>query len=429
MQPINQIQIANPEEVFNEVYLQELWDNYKRLRIVFGGSSSGKSKYLADEKVLKTFENRNTLIVRKVRVTIRGSVWKELEDSINRLGLSQYFVTNNSFFEITNKLTGHQIACIGLDDVEKVKSIRPSKGVWDDIWVEEATELTLEDYLGLRLRQRGKSNQPKRFDMSFNPIIATHWIVATIFDSIGWADDQIKAESDKIFILRTTYIDNKFLEDEEKEYFEELKLASPYHYQVYALGHWGVLGDLIYTKWEVKEFDADNFDKYNYGLDWGFSSDPFAFVKTHYDRKNKTIYICDEIYQRGLSNEASGALVKEKMDDGIVICDSAEPKSIDDYVNMGIHAIGAKKGKGSVEHGVKKLQAFKIVIHPRCINFKNEIQIYQWKKDKDGNSLPRPVDKKDHLLDALRYCYEDDLMELSVSTVRIGKRMSILSEV
>jgi len=418
-----QLRIGNPLELFNKIYLALLWLNMCRIRIVFGGASSGKSKYLADEKVLGTFEGRNCLVCRKVANTLRGSVWKELLDSITRLELGYYFNINKSSFEITHKATGAQLVCTGLDDREKLKSIRPAKGVWHDVWMEEATEFDKDDMVQLFIRQRGRCKFKKRLDMSFNPIIRTHWIVSEYFDYAKWSDNQTYYEHPKkrFSILRTTYKHNKFLTNEDRRNIESLKDISPYHYMVYGLGMWGTLGDVIYSNWRIEAFDESKFCNYKNGLDWGFSSDPFALVRTNLDRNHRTIYVCDELYEKGLTNNKSAPLVMDMIGQELVVCDSAEPKSIEDYINMGVNAVGAKKGKGSIEHGIRKLQSYTIIIHPRCVNFINEIQQYQWKKNKDGDSLATPIDKFNHLIDGLRYAYEEDILPLTAKNVHTGK--------
>lgn len=392
-------------EFFNDIYLEKLYQSNKRVRIVYGGSSSGKSKYIADEKILGLLEGRNCLACRKVGLTIEGSIWKELLDSIDRLGLDSYFKTKQKPFTITCKNNDRQIVCIGLDDVEKVKGIRPKKGCWDDVWIDEATEISEDDYKQLRKRQRGLSKFRKRIDLSFNPIVKSNWIYKRFFGI--WEDNKRYAENDQTQILKVTYKDNRFL-DEDTIYDLENE-DDEYYYEVYTLGNWGVIGETIFKNWSVQEFDDSTFDNYRNGLDWGFAKDPLAILKTHYDSRKKIIYIIGEVYEAGVGNAAGSQKAKQLIGDEILKCDSAEPKSIDEFVNYGINAYGARKGSGSIENGIRWLQEQKIIIHPRCINFKNEIEQYQYKKDKKtGIIIKQPVDKNNHLMDALRYAYEDE---------------------
>jgi phage terminase large subunit len=156
---------------------------------------------------------------------------------------------------------------------------------------------------------------------------------------------------------------------------------------------------------EMKEY-ADNILN---GNDFGFADHPNAFVKTHYDKDHKIIYILDEIYVKETDNEELAKLINEKIDRQLVTCDSAEPKSIYELKKYGVYAVGAKKGPDSVDFGIKFLQKHKIIIDNKCQNFKNEISQYKWKEDKNGNILPVPVKKLDNLLDALRYAYESEM--------------------
>lgn len=170
----------------------------------------------------------------------------------------------------------------------------------------------------------------------------------------------------------------------------------------------------------LSEFDYSSFDNIRNGLDWGFGTDPLAFVRLHIDKKKKELYIFDEVYTTELSDEESATIIKEKiLKNEIVTCDSSEPKSISNYKNKyKIRAIGAKKGPGSIETGIKFLQSYKIYIHPKCQNTKNEFDTYKWKEDKTGNVLPVPVDKNNHIIDAIRYAIEGDIENKTKTTFR-----------
>jgi len=150
------------------------------------------------------------------------------------------------------------------------------------------------------------------------------------------------------------------------------------------------------------------FDKWKCGLDFGFAHDPAALSVTHYDKKKKTIYIFDELYQTELTNDVLAAEVKKKIGREYVTCDSAEPKSIKELKRYGLNVLSAKKGKDSINHGIQWLQQQHIIVDPKCINTINELQQYKWKEDKDGNVLKVPVDKNNHIIDGLRYAYEDE---------------------
>lgn len=396
---------------FNDVYIPHL-KNWARVQIFFGGSSSGKSVFLAQRSVYDLLRGgRNYLICRQVGRTLRLSVFAEVCSVIGTWGLGAEFSINKSEMLITCE-NGYQIAFVGLDDVEKLKSIRPAVGAWTDIWIEEATETDRITVKQLMKRQRGGSRDTKkRLVLSFNPILQTHWIYETYFSRVGWSDKQTeyRAEDGSLSILKTWYIHNRFLTPDDVRDLENEE--DDYFFNVYTLGNWGVLGNVIFTKWRVEDLSGmlDQFTNRRNGLDFGFSSDPAALSRSHYDRMRKTIYIFDEIYETGLTNPELARLIAPMCGRDTVVCDSAEPKSITELSRAGIAAIPAEKGQDSVMFGIQWLQQQTIVIDTRCINTQNEFRQYKWKQDKNGVALRQPVERNDHIIDATRYAYERDM--------------------
>jgi len=409
-----EIDVQIGESIFNDVYLPEL-ENNTRTQIIFGGSSSGKSIFLVAQRTLMDVlaGGRNYLICRKVKLDIRGSVFEEIIKTIENWGLEDEFTINLTNMKITCNANGYQILFRGLDDVSKLKSITSSKGVITDILIEEATEVTRDDVKQLNKRLRGidvfsdVSDMPKRLTMLFNPILKSHWIYKDYFSAINWEEGQTRYESDELTILKTTYKDNRFLTAEDIKELENEE--DEYYYEVYTLGNWGILGDVIFKNWVVRDLtdEIPRFDNIYHGLDFGFASDPAAYIKFHYDKKKKTIYVIFEFYQTGLSDEALYDEIKDEVGQGYLMCDSAEPKSIYNLKSLGLKARAVKKGPDSVRHGIKWLQGHKIVIHIDCIRFKQEAETQQWKKDKWGETMAIPVDKNNHgMHDAARYAFE-----------------------
>jgi phage terminase large subunit len=229
------------------------------------------------------------LICRAVGRTVKGSVWIEVQRVIRQWGLDHLFE-----YRIVDRVitcgNGYQAVFTGLDDVEKLKSIVPDRGVFTDIWIEEATEVDKRSVTLLYKRQRGgDEGVPKRMTMSFNPILQSHWIYKEYFENIGWAEDQAEHKSEDLTILKTTYRDNRFLTEEDREDLEDE--SDEYYYQVYTLGNWGVLGNVIFHNWEVRDLSGmgNQWTNRRSGLDFGYASDPAALVCTHYDRKKKTM--------------------------------------------------------------------------------------------------------------------------------------------
>ena len=395
--------------VINDIYEPHL-DNYSRTQIYYGGSSSGKSWFLAQRCVYDVLKGgRNYLVCRQVARTMRGSVFQQVERVIREAGLLSAFQINKSDMTMTCK-NGYQIIFAGLDDVEKIKSIVPAVGVLTDVWIEEATETERGDVKDMYKRQRGgDEDTPKRFTMSFNPILQSHWIYDEYFSGVEWSDGQQEHKSDELSILKTTYKDNKFLTKQDIHDLENEN--DKYRYNVYTLGNWGVLGHVIFTNWRVDDLSAmrDQFTNHRNGLDFGFSVDPSAMWIAHYDKQHKRIYVYDELYEKGLTNDLLAERIKDKIGNAYIVCDSAEPKSIAELVNYGIRATGAVKGKDSVLFGYQWLQQQEIVIDKSCVNAKMEVSTAHWLEDAGGNAMLKPSGKNDHLIAAARYAHEQDM--------------------
>ena len=404
--------ITVKQSAFNPAYFPHLKNDH-RYQIYYGGSSSGKSFFLATRSVIDCLHGRNYLVVRKVARTLSGSCWNEILKAISRYRLNDYFRIRQSDMIIEAKASGAQIVFAGLDDVEKIKSITPAKGVFTDIWMEEATECDYGDYKQLDKRLRGLSKFRKRFTLSFNPVYITHWIYTSFFTI--WDDSKTYCEDKRLSILKTTHKDNRFLAQEDHDALENEE--DEYFRNVYTYGNWGILGDVIFRNWHTEDLSAymDIGENLRFGLDFGFASDPAAVVKVRIERAKKRILILDEIYERGLVNTQLAQKVVPFAGFKPVKCDCAEPKSIAELRMNGVNALSSKKGPDSVIHGIQWLQGYEIIIDVHCVNAKNEFTLYQWRKDKDGNSIKDPVDKNNHIIDALRYALEDDINGMPTS--------------
>ena len=334
------------------------------------------------------------------------------------MGLKEYYSINKSDMIITCKLNEKQILFCGLDDPEKVKSITPANGVLERIFIEEATEVRRDAYLQLKKRLRGKTEHSKHILMAFNPILKSHWIYKDFFG--GWQDDKTVYEDDKTLIVKTTYKDNIFLTPEDRALLEDE--TDPYFYNVYTLGNWGILGNVIFKNWRVEDLSdrIPHFDKIHCGVDFGYSSDPNALIKVHIDKAQKKIYIYDEYYQAGMNDDELLRVCKKFFGNHYVTCDSSEPKTIDLLAMNNVRAVGAVKGADSINRGIRWLQGYEIIVDVKCQNFKNEIEQYHWKEDKYGNPMAIPVDANNHLLDALRYALESEIL---AAEVKAGKRI------
>jgi phage terminase large subunit len=382
-------------------------------QIFYGGASSGKSLFLAQRRVIAMIrEPRNYLVVRKVADTIRSSVFTETERAINSMQLGKYFNINQSLMEMVYKIDGRKILFRGLDKVEKLHSIIVPSGVLTDIDIEEATEITEDDYDKLDLRMRGLAPCKKRIAMSFNPTFRTHWIASRFFNGL-----LIKYKYDiaaGLFILHSTHRDNRFLDQQDRCKIES---KTGYMKDVYCDGRWGVLGALVFTDWTIGDVKDINFDITRYGLDFGFTSNPSAALKIGILKSEKKLFVQEEVYCFGATNDILAAKIKPMVGSNCVWCDSAEPKSIREmhtYAENSINAYAVAKGRDSVWHSIQWLQQWKIIIDKRCTNTINEISQYQWQKNKDGISINEPVEINDHCIAALRYATERDRLGSTV---------------
>ncbi len=401
------VNIDISKKVFNEVYLHSLEDT-TRTQIFFGGSSSGKSFFILAQRVIWDLikGGRNYLILRNVARYSRISTFNEVKKGIEYWKVGYLFKVLESTMTITNMNNGYQIIFGGLNDVEKLKSITPEKGVITDIIIEEATETQYEDIKQLAKRLRGKSEKKKRLVLLFNPILKSHWIYKEYFSG-NFFDNDICYKDDKLFILKTTYKDNKFLEKEDIAELEDE--TDEYFYDVYTLGNWGTLGDVIFKNWRVEDLSSikSQFDNIKNGVDFGFGADPFTYNRMHYDGKRKKIYIFKEHHEHELTNPQIADVLLPIVNKEIVTCDSAEPKSIKELRNCGVNARGAIKGKDSINHGIQFIRQHEVIIDKNCQETINEFELYHWKKNSSGETLNIPVDRNNH------HCFVGDTLVMT----------------
>lgn len=231
------------KKVFNPAFLPVLDDRTHRYIILYGGAGSGKSVFAVQRFVYRLLGSKmcNLLVVRKVADTNRDSTFALFCQIISKWNVGNLFKINNSDLRITC-VNGNSIVFKGLDDVEKLKSVTFRKGELTDVWIEEASEITEEDFNQLDVRLRGKGTH-KQIVLTFNPIDILHWIKQRFFDRPDGRE----------IILKSTYKDNNFLDDDYRRTLESYKDTDPYYYSVYCLGEWGVTGSTIFDAQRVNE--------------------------------------------------------------------------------------------------------------------------------------------------------------------------------
>lgn len=372
--------------------------------LLWGGRGSGKSYFAAQKVVIRCVSesNHKFLVIRRYSNKIRGSVYEQIEKVIYDLGFENDFIFNKTTLEIKHKKTGSRIVFHGLDDGEKLKSITGITG----IWIEEATEVSEEDFSQLDLSFRGITKYYQQTILSFNPIDINHWINKQFF---------IKKEY-KCSSYHTTFRDNPYVDIEKYEKKLEKYKSDPNRYKIAALGQWGQLTDtIIFTNWEEKDISTDlnNYEQVKAGADFGWKHASTCLLVAE---KGDCLFILKEIYKSGLTYEAFIDNIKTIVPNDIIItADSAEPRGIQMIRNAGLKVISAKKYKGSVKDAIDYLKTKKIIIHPSCKQTIAEIEAYSYKYDaKTDTIFDEPAVQTDDAMAALRYSVNDRLKDRSI---------------
>lgn len=384
--------------IFNKWILDVISDYSHRIEVYYGGGGSGKS-YGAMQKVLLKAMNskRRVLVIRKVGNTLKDSIFALTLKLLQESGLYDYCKINKSDYTITLP-NGSEFLFKGLDDPEKIKSI---DGVTDEV-IEEATELSLDDFTQLNIRLRPECEHPQIYLM-FNPISKANWVY----------DNLIVNTPDNAMVIHTTYTDNKFLREEYKEELEKLKERNPAYYRIYCLGEFATLDKLVYPKYTkriISEEEIAGLKKY-IGADFGYINDPSAIVWGYLDKVNLKIYITGEFVKKGMLNdEIANVMINLGLAKDKSYGDCAERKSIDEIKQKGVNMDATEKGKDSVIHGIQWIQQFEIIVDERCTHVIEELENYTWQKDKKtGEYINVPIDAFNHCLDALRYGLNKDI--------------------
>jgi len=368
---------------FNKKYWEFFEKNTdKRFIVLAGGAGGGKSHSTAQYliKKLYTEKDKEFLVIRKTLPSLRITAYKLILELLKKYELP--FELNKS--ELRLSVNTNEMIFRGLDDPEKVKSFEPNY-----IWMEEATEFTEEDFTQLNLRLRRHTEGKNQIYLTFNPVSKLSWIYKRFFES----------QNSDVAILKTNYRDNlRYLSEDYIKELEALKDQDETYYQVYALGEWGVLKNIIYTNYDLIDGWPDNFEEVIYGLDFGYNN-PSALLEVGI--KDKEIYLRELLYQTHLTNEDLIEQLKELISNKnrYVYADSAEPARIEEIARAGFNVHPAEK---NVRDGIDFVKRQKLHILKSNVNLIKEINGYKYKEDKDGNVLEEPVKFRDHLMDAMR---------------------------
>ncbi len=395
-------------QIVGEGY-DEFWNCKKRYRVLKGGKGSKKSATTALNFIFRLMkeEKSNLLVVRQVMNTHRDSTFAQLKWAQERLGVSALWNNTVSPLEMVYKPTGQKIIFRGFDDVLKLASTTVSKGYLNYVWIEEAFEIPSEadfDKLDLSV-PRGKVPSPlyKQTTITFNPWSEGHWLKKRFFDG----------EAENVAVFSTNYLINEFLDETDRLVFERMKVNNPRKYEVSGLGNWGISEGLVFENWSIgkPEIEDDELYKWKsfFGLDYGYTNDPTAFIAFSANPIDKEIYIYDEIYKKRMLN---CDIAKEIFERGYakerIRADCAEPKSNDDLRRLGIGRITPSvKGRDSILNGIAAISEYHILVDKRCVNMIRELSTYVYDERRNERGQKMPKDSENHLCDALRYAFED----------------------
>lgn len=382
-------------EVHTTKHFKQLETSDKRISVHQGSTSSGKTYNILLWWISKLMreENRLLTIARKTLPALKKSAYKDFLNIINHYGW--YDVRNHNKTDLSYTFGTSMVEFIGLDQAQKRRGARR-----DYLFINEANEITQEDWRQLSLRTKNK------IVLDYNPSDEFHFIY-----------DEILTRDDCDFTI-TTYKDNPYLDESIVREIERYKEIDPNYWQVYGLGQRGVSEATIFRNFElIDDFDAIESREIVYGLDFGYN-DPTAMVAIKVlDREVPEIYCKQLIYKSYLTSDE----VKQHCKDVVhspkaeILGDNARPEIIEDIRRGGLNIRPSYKSKNSVKDSIDFLKKHKIYIDKGSTDLIKEMRMYKWKVHSDGRILDEPVDINNHLVDALRYAaYRDKKKTLVV---------------
>ena len=344
-----------------------------RYLILYGGSGAGKSEFIARKVVIRCLQApEKILVIRKYGTTLNQSVIATIKAILNDEGIP--YKENRS--ERTIKILDSEIIFTGLDDPEKMKSI---KGI-TSVWVEEASEINRDELIQIDLRLRGDTPSYKQIALTFNPVVGALWI-----------KDFIQSKpAEEIYSRRYTIADNPFIDAEYKKVLHEIDDEN--YRRIYLHGEWGFITNAIYTNWSPGTHDGD-LDYF--GLDFGYNNQT-ALVGI---KETETAIVVKELlYSKGMTQDDLRGWLQKTLPQGTqIFADAAEPARIEDLKRVGYRVIPADK---RVTDGILYCKSKRLILDGG--NLIKEAEKYSW-ETRGGVVYDTPVKVDDHLMDAMRY--------------------------
>lgn len=369
------------EQKCNIQFFQTLKSD-KRIKVHQGGTRSGKTYAICQYLIYRMTSSSKPLtisIVRKTLPSLKGSVQRDLFEILDNLGI--LYVGQHNKSENTYTFGNHVIEFLSVDEPQKIRGRKRNI-----CYCNEVNELDFEDFRQLLMRTTDE------MICDFNPSDPVHWI----YDEVITRDD--------CDTWITTYQDNKFLPKELVDEIERLRARDPDYWRIYGEGKRAVFSHRqIFQNWQfIPKSEFPEFDDVFYGLDFGFAQDPTAIVEIA--KVNDKLFIHEICYRKGMTNRDIADFLKEKgINDQMIYCDSAEPKSIEELKQMDVLALPAIKGQGSILPGISLIKEHDVYVSQESKNLEKEFNSYFWEQLKDETIINKPIDKWNHLMDAIRY--------------------------
>jgi phage terminase large subunit len=374
-------------------------DSDGRYFIVTGGRGSGKSFSVNLLLVLLTYEAGHTILF--TRYTLSSTYISIIPEFLEKIELldkyDDFYITKD---EIRNKRSGSKIIFKGIktSSGDQTANLKSLQGVTTFV-LDEAEELTNEDTfdkIDLSVRQLGKHN---RVILILNPTTKEHWIYKRFFEDKG-IQEGINLTKDNVTYIHTTYLDNiENLSDSYINQVESIKQHRPEKYKHQILGGWlNKAEGVIFTNWSIGKFKKVGVSVF--GQDYGFSNDPSTLVETNIDTANKIIYLKECFYLPKLTTSEIARLNMKHAIDNLIVGDSAEVRLLSELKSKGgCNVVASIKGAGSIIYGISLLQDYDLIVDEQSINLIKELNNYSWLEKKSNT----PIDKHNHLIDAIRY--------------------------
>ena len=390
-----------------------------------GGRGSTKSSFVSVEIITGIMKNpeANAVVIRKVGLYLKDSVYEQLLWAIDKLGVSAYWQEKLSPLELVYIPTGQRIIFRGADKPKKLKSTKVHKGYIRYVWYEEADEFGGIEEIRTINQSILRGGSTFTVFYAYNPPKSQR----------NWINSEVLIPQEDKLVHHSDYrsVPKEWLGEQFIVEAEHLAKTNPDHYRHEYLGEVTGTGAEVFTNISIRPITNDEikqFDHVKRGIDWGYGADPFVYIAAHFDSKRNRLFIFYEFFKCAAKFDLIAAEIRrENTQNGMIIAESAEPRSNDELRDRGLRIRTAVKGQGSVEHGITWLQNLEEIVidGTRCPNTAREFSEYELERDSRGELKADFPDKNNHSIDAVRYALEDYIGKRIVKSTHSKRSLGI----